>query len=109
MAIEDRIQEAGVYVRRIRNQRKQAYARAYLFSLLNRRAAPPEPPGLSLMGAQAVRISIDRILSGRARTRSVSRSSRWAEVHRAEEAGHPIKHPRAFVFGTEPPRRRRKR
>jgi len=24
---------------------------------------------------------------------------RWEQVHAAERAGHPIAHPRAFVFG----------
>ncbi len=31
--------------------------------------------------------------------------ARWREVRRLAEAGHPLKHPRAFVFGTERPRR----
>lgn len=33
--------------------------------------------------------------------------ARWAEVKAAEAAGHPMKHPRAFVFGASTPKRRR--
>ncbi|MGA2284369.1 MAG: hypothetical protein ABSH07_12005 [Candidatus Dormibacteria bacterium] len=34
--------------------------------------------------------------AGHARTRT---DVRWEQVHAAERAGHPIAHPRAFVFG----------
>jgi hypothetical protein len=34
---------------------------------------------------------------------------RWAEVRAAERAGRPMRHPRAFVFGTAAPRGRSRR
>ena len=37
---------------------------------------------------------------GASRTRA-SLKQRWAEVHAAEAAGRPIRHPRAYVFGTD--------
>lgn len=44
---------------------------------------------------------------GLSRTRATSGSvkARWKEVRRLEASGHPLKHPRAFVFGLD----RRKR
>jgi hypothetical protein len=47
---------------------------------------------------------------GHYRTRGTAGESiktRWAEVRRLEKEGHPMKHPRAFVFGTGRPRKRR--
>lgn len=35
---------------------------------------------------------------GRARAKGTI-AQRWAEVHAAAAAGHPIRHPRAYVFG----------
>lgn len=46
------------YVRRIRNAAKREYADAYLRALAFHEPEPARPEGLSVMGAQAVRMNL---------------------------------------------------
>lgn len=54
---------AVAYVRRIRNERKREYARAYLLHLVDGRDVVRQE-GLSLMAAQAVERDLRAILDG---------------------------------------------
>lgn len=65
----------------------------------------------SLCGARLGSYASGRRCSA-ARGASRARGSiaqRWAEVHAAQDAGHPIRHPRAYVFGAAPGSSRRRR
>jgi hypothetical protein len=61
----DRLADANAYVRRIRNQAKRRYAHAYLGYLIafpGSESPPADPPDLSYMGAQAVRIALSNLI-----------------------------------------------
>lgn len=57
-------QAANRYIRKLRSPAKRDYAREYLAFKMNSTATHnPSPKGLSYMAAQAVRLSIDEILT----------------------------------------------
>jgi len=61
------------YVRKIRNDAKREYAERYLRYRLGLAAEPESPANLSVMGAQAVRISLAEILGEAGRTSNPGR------------------------------------
>jgi len=59
----DKEQEAKSYIRKLRNANKKAYAVKYFkWCLGGQKGREPESSGLSVMGAQAVRLAIADIL-----------------------------------------------
>jgi len=61
---EHRFLRASRYIESIRNRAKRAYAHAYYQWLRDPQVSdPPDHPNLSAMGAQAVRMNLDKILA----------------------------------------------
>lgn len=63
MVTPDQLSKALRYVRSIRNTAKQGYAYKCLYALQAGDALPDERGTLSVMGAQAVRINLNKILT----------------------------------------------
>jgi hypothetical protein len=59
---DPRIEQAEKYIRRIRNPAKRFYGWQVLACKVNDAPLPPDPKGLSYMGAQAVRNALRELL-----------------------------------------------